>query len=253
MEIFEAKDLIGDSEISNKVICCDTNILISLFDKSHSWYGKTKSFFEKTKSQNIDFVYFVATNFELFEYFRKKNFTDYIRKELEKGTLSNSMGISPSAMDIVDTFCIPHKNKDSYLSDRQIKQIRNAIFQDASSRDVGITNWKNLCRISVGSGMPALTKDLKRYGIRYVNLFDKKLFSGDTRPQWEDWENLVRHYALGTEDAAILNMAESADNVYALMTNDSDMIELMQAEVAGSGMRCITFLTKYREQLKKSA
>ncbi len=92
--------------------------------------------------------------------------------------------------------------------------------------------------------------------VGYTGVFAESRFSdGCKLPHWSEQEVLIKNYGLGSGDAAILNMAESIDNLHGILTNDSDMIEIYNNALKGSKLQCVcyTFLTRYVDRYKSAA
>lgn len=231
-------------------VAFDTNDLIQLVDEQHEHHRNTVSVIQSIhRKSSATLVFFQPSKLELQEYMRRTLFTKGLIEKCYKQRLVGGAG---KADNFINHWVTDNQHQQrSALSDRDIKRLRELCLIDFPAiGGQGINKWKQICRLCLG-GLPKIEELFKKWGIRYVGLYDKVLFpEGSTPPRWEDQEKLMTTFGLGSADAAILNMAMSNTKIAGVVTNDGDMVELFKAGVMPEQVHCFTFLRKYVDPCK---
>lgn len=244
MSVFHMRDL--GREYKGKYIAVDSNILIQLCDTNHQFHRTTADAVERCVNQvGVQMVYFVATKLELQDYFRRSYLTRSLRERVRSGQRVGGKGNLDRLIFGEMAALQPGSKADYILSDKDIKWLRTACFDDYDDSKDGIRQWQQICKLALGHTLTKLETVLSRAKIQYKSARDPEFFSQTKPPEWADQNSLMVSWGLGSSDAAIFNMALTSPAIQGICTNDRDIVALCESAEFGGKFKCFTLLPEH--------
>ncbi len=237
-------------EIPAPVGClADTNFLIAVSDKDHSFHGDAQFFYEKLVEYQIAISVSVSARAEFVDYKRRVQVTETLVGMLAP---SSKWKISAVVREVLSKHYGWLKNQlkegeDVHFSDARIKDCKQAFTAKNHSGQIG---WMSFCQEYLnGYLVNAWDLLVERLSLNYIDMrasdtsqfFRKEL-------NWGAMYRLSEETALGSQDAMILNILDSSVFPF-VVTSDFDLAYGVLASTADK----VAFVPDnlYRNRIKK--
>ena len=201
----------------------DTNFLIAISDKDHSFHEDAQFFGDKLADYQFAISVSVTARAEFIDHKRKVIVTEALMDMLSptsKWKLSSAVReILKSQKGWIDNQA--RMNNDPYLSDARIKICKQTFLPKTQSGQIG---WVNFCQEYLhGRLVAAWDLLVERLLLNYIDMRaddTKQLFRKDL--DWKEMYRLSEESALGSQDAMILNLLDSSVFPF-VVTSDFDL------------------------------
>lgn len=210
MPVYRLQDKLQDIP-QNHSFVVDTNIIIGCFSSDNDSVGKIGQLINTlVQNKNCKMYYFVATRLELYYYFLRREMTTFLKKYVGQ----NRSKITAFEQLLMD-YCNAPNIK--LFDDAKIKKLRNSCV--GCTVPNGLEKWKEIVRKAT-KRLPHILQSLQEANFVYANK-DNPIISNAARLEWDDVETLMQATAIGSNDAAIINMFK-ASTLKDIISNDSD-------------------------------
>lgn len=210
--------------MGTKIGClCDTNFLISLSDKDHTFHEDSQFLFEKLVEHQIPLYVSVTARSEFIDFHRRVIMTETLMDML---AASSKWKISSAVREVLKSQkgWLDNQTKDDdepYLPDSRLKKCKQAFLPKTESGQMG---WVALCREYLsGRLLKAWNEISVSLSLNYMDTRTedtKKLMRKELK--WEEMYRLAEESALGSHDAMILNIFNSSSLNF-LISTDYDL------------------------------
>lgn len=216
--IYKAQDVLLDSA---KRILVDSNIIIAFFDQKHKFHKEVFDRLNPIYLNGADFFYVQPCLLEFKEYWRRKKLTECIEEMLKK-----NFYFFGEFKKLYNKFSADNLSQGyAYLSDRQIKKLRGSL--ENIHKNKGLKFWFDLSDMALKGTLTNLENQISKSKFIYAKFDDNDLFPIANKlnwPKWVDADLAQEKFCLASNDAAILNMTNSAFNIDSFISNDGDML-----------------------------
>lgn len=222
-----------------KRVFVDANVVIAYFDKRHVFHKHVHSRLNPIYLEGADFFFVQPCLLELKEYWRRKMLSETIELQLQ----TDYRLYSKFEKAFVDFQSENKKRNQLYLTDFQIKALRELLENVAAGK--GLKYWLMLCNQALKGKLAELERTLTSSNFIYAKFNDGNVFPIELQQQWPKWAEadlLQEKYGLASNDAAILNMMNGAQNIDAFVSNDGDMLFAVASGALKDSISTYTFL-----------
>lgn len=246
---FSEIDLYLQSTLESQACIVDTNFLIAVSDKEHSFHEDAQFVYEKLAEYSIAPMVSVSARAEFIDYKRRVIATENLMGMLAP---SSKWRISSAIRELLQNqkswIDGQAKNEnDPYLTDARLKVCKQAFLPRNHSGQIG---WIEFCKEYLeGRLSESWDRLVERLGLNYIDMRaggSKDFLRKDLR--WEEMYRLSEQTALGSQDAMILNLLDASVFPF-VVTMDFDLAYGVMASTTDRTVLVPDNL--YRNRLKK--
>ena len=246
---FSEIDIFVEQNDSSAGCIADTNFLVAINDKDHTFHDDAVFLFERLSYHRIPIYVSVTARAEFIDFHRRVLITEALMDMLAS---SSKWKISSAAREVLKTQRgwldnEMARGRDSFLTDYRIKECKQAFLPRTQSGQIG---WIKLCREFLSGQLlhswEAISETLSLNYIDMRSEDSKMLFRKEL--SWEEMFRLAEESAIGTGDAMILNVLDSSVFQFAI-TADYDLA--FGTVLSTKDKTVFVPESLYRRQLKK--
>lgn len=249
---FSEIDIYLKTETNARACLVDTNFLIAVSDKEHTFHDDAQFLHEKLVENAIAIMVNVSARAEYIDYQRRVIATENLMAMLAP---SSKWKISASVREMLQKqkawiYGQARNEKDTYLTDARIKICKQTFSPKNSSGQIG---WLKFCEEYLDGQLSEAWETIeKRLPLNYIDMraddshdhFRKEL-------RWEEMYRLCEATALGSQDAMLLNLLDSSvfpfivtmdfDLAYGVMATTKDKVALVPDNLYRNRLRKLKF------------
>lgn len=249
---FSDIDLYLQGALESRACIVDTNFLIAVSDKEHTFHDEAQFIHEKLAEYSIAPMVTVSNKAEFIDYKRRVIATENLMGMLAP---SSKWKISSAIRELLkkQQSWIDGQSKnenDPYLPDARIKLCKQAFLPRTQSGQIG---WIEFCKEYLdGRLSSSWDRIVERLGLNYIDMREddsRDHFRKELR--WEEMYHVSEHTALGSQDAMILNLLDSSifpfvvtmdfDLAYGVMASTKDKVALVPDNLYRNRLKNLKF------------
>lgn len=217
----------------------DANVIIQYLDPENIYHEIVSSKLNELYLGGVMFYYPAPALLEIKNHWRLK-----LIHEAIQFTLDNGGNFYNDFTKYFNNVAGTRKKKNGYLKEHDIKELKETLLKIHNNK--GVDRWFQLCKSALDSKISELEKKLSQTNIKYTNFGDEVIFLKNEQGNWPKWstaDKLIESYALSSNDAAIMNMAQTS-RIDGFISNDNDIILAIKNGAYFSDKKFYTFLVE---------